>query len=326
MTVRLLQTGCGVLVVASLVALGRPTPVVVAHDGAATVASRHTAVPTEWSRGGPLAIPTIGVVPPGAGDWFDPEAQPPVQARAAPSAPVVLPSPNPVAAGTAEAHPPTTGSVAPTVPSTSSTAPASPTAQRTEPPADETHLTTTPPTPTTTSPTAPEPPLPTGGSPTPPAPATNERGNVVLAFGEELTASDNASGAAAFGITVTGVELEVTCTDPASVPPVNGFLIAVRVRATTGPDLAAVGGEPTVRAADFRFLAPEGTTLTEVATPGADACLSDAEEFPAGPLPAGQQTAGVVVLDVPETAGTLVLAPGFLSAGAEWEFGPPAAG
>jgi hypothetical protein len=148
----------------------------------------------------------------------------------------------------------------------------------------------------------------------------------VLAFGEELTVFDRATGSPTFAITVTGVEHEVTCTDPASVPPVNGFLIAVLVHATTGPDVTAIGGEPTVRAADFRVLAPGSTALTEVASPSADACLSDAEAFPASPLPAGQQRAGAVVLDVPAAAGTLVLASGFLPAGAEWEFGPPAAG
>ena len=44
-TVRLLQTACGLLVVASLAALSQPTPVIVAHDGAAPVASVRPAVP-----------------------------------------------------------------------------------------------------------------------------------------------------------------------------------------------------------------------------------------------------------------------------------------
>ena len=78
-TLRLLQTSCGLLVVASLVALGQPTPVIVAHDGAAPVASVRPAVPTEWSPPGPLRS-TIGVVPPGSENWFDPDAEPTFEA------------------------------------------------------------------------------------------------------------------------------------------------------------------------------------------------------------------------------------------------------
>jgi hypothetical protein len=157
-------------------------------------------------------------------------------------------------------------------------------------------------------------------------PTTNARGNVVLALAEELTVFDGATGAASFAIAAETISPDVACTDPASTPAANGRLIAVLVHVTTGPDLSAVGGEPAVRAADFRFLAPDGSTLTKAGTPSAATCLPDTEEFPAGRIAPDQELTGTVVLDVPATAGTLVFAPGFLPVGAEWEFGPPAGG
>ena len=104
------------------------------------------------------------------------------------------------------------------------------------------------------------------------------------------------------------------------VPAANGHLVAVTVRVTTGPDLSAVGGAPAIRASDFSFLAEDGITFTDPASPSADACLPDAEPFPAGPLTADQELSGVVVLDVPATTGTLVFSPGFLDTGAEWAY------
>jgi hypothetical protein len=327
---RLLQTSCALLVVASLVALSQPTPVIVAHDGAAPVASVRPAVPTEWSPPGPLEIPTIGVVPPGSENWFDPKAEPTFEAPrdTVPAAPEVLPPTSPPAAATSSAAPtpPTTQPTeAPTTetPTTETPTTETPTTETpaNEAPATETPADAAPPTETEPPPTTEPPP-----APTPPAPATNGRGNVVLAVGEELTMFDDATGAPAFTIAVKRVAQDVVCTEPGGTPAANGHLIAVRVHVTTGPGLAALGGEPAVRAERFRFLAPDGGTLTEVGTPAADACLPDREEFPAGPLAPGQDLAGVVVLDVPATAGRLVFAPGFLPVGGEWKFEARAGG
>jgi hypothetical protein len=143
---------------------------------------------------------------------------------------------------------------------------------------------------------------------------------VVLALGESLTVSDDATGAAAFAIAVDGVAPDLACTEPGSVPAVNGHLIAVRVRAITGADLSAAGGAPAIRATDFRFLADGSGTPVEAATPSAGSCLAAGESFPTGPLGPGREVTGVVVLDVPAITGRLVFAPGFLSPGAEWAY------
>jgi hypothetical protein len=142
----------------------------------------------------------------------------------------------------------------------------------------------------------------------------------VLAIGEELTVFDGGTGAIAFAVAVEGVSPDVACADPASPPAENGHLIAVQVRVTTGADLAAIGGPPVVRAADFRFLGPDGVPLAAAGTPGAVACLPDAVPLPPGPVTAGQELTATVVLDVPATTGTVVFAPDFLAAGAEWAY------
>jgi hypothetical protein len=152
---------------------------------------------------------------------------------------------------------------------------------------------------------------------------TNARGNAERAVGESLSVVDDMTGAVVFAVTIQSVSPVVACTDPASTPTTDGHLIAVQVRVTTGSNLSAVGGSPTVRAPDFRLLGPDGVTLTQAGTPSADSCLPDAESFPTGPLAAGQQLSGTVVLDVPgttATTGTIVFAPDFLTIGGEWAF------
>ena len=148
---------------------------------------------------------------------------------------------------------------------------------------------------------------------------TNERGNAVLPFGEELSVFDDVTGAVALAVAVDDVSFDVACSDPASTPATNGHLMAVQVRIATGSDLSAVGGEPVVRAADFRFLGADGVP-SAADTPSAGSCLPGAESLPPGPVAAGQELTGTVVLDVPATTGTIVFAPDYLAAGAEWAY------
>jgi hypothetical protein len=353
-SLRALQTGSAVLGVAALVAIGQTPPAIAVHDGSTTMASSHPAIPTEWSNAGPLAIPTIGVFPPGTEDWFDPGAEPTYPAQSPlwtaptfsstaeapapradePVAPVPTTPADPSPAGatplqTTEAPQrtgttPTEASPSPTEASGTSTTPGSTTPQTTTP-RTTTPTTTTPETtsPTTTTPETTSPttttPAPTE-QPAPPTPPTNARGNVVLAFGEQLTVFDGVTGAAAFAIAIGGVAPDPVCTAPESAPAVNGHLVAVRVRVVTGADLSAVGDAPAIRATDFRYLADGSGTPVEAATASAASCLAAGESFPAGPLGPGREVTGVVVLDVPAITGTLVYAPGFLSLGAEWAY------
>jgi len=329
-TLRVLQTACGTLLVASLASLGESASAIpMDGGGAAPVASAHPTVPTEWTHTGPLAIPNIGVVPPGLEDWFDPTAERAFVASDAPTSDAAgttdppmptteepaLPAPTESAEGTSVGASP-----APTTGAAESPAAASTTTPETTAPETPAPETTTPETtaPETTTPEAPptteEPP------PAPPPVETNERGNAVLDLGQELTVFDNATGAVAFAVAVDSVSTDVACTNPKSAPAENGRFIAVQVRVTTGSDLSAVGGEPGVRSAGFRFLAKDGVTLVGAGTPSADSCLRDGESFPSRPLGPDQELTGTIVLDVPESAGTIVFRPKYLTAGAEWAY------
>jgi hypothetical protein len=378
-TLRVLQTSCGLLAVAALLALAQtPPPQIATHDGAATVASANPAVPTEWrNAAGPLAIPTIGVVPPGTDDWFDPSAEPSFRPAEPLPTSYAVPSVTEAPERTTDESTPTTA--APTTSAAPTTAEASPlptteVPQRTEAPANDVAPATTTPTttpgtttsetttPETTTPetTTPETTTPetTPGTttsetttpettttetttpqttppssttevptpteepvPTPPPVLTSDRGNVVLEFGKPFTVVDN-TGTAAFTTVVDSVATDVVCTAPDGVPAVNGHLIALQVRVTTGADLSVLGLEPALLASDFRVLAADGVTLTDAATPSADSCLPDETSLPAGPLTPDQELAGTVVLEVAATTGTIVFAPGFLSTGAEWTYAP----
>lgn len=333
-TLRLLQAGCALLVAASLVALGHPSPAIVGHDGTATVASAYPAVPTEWSNGGPLAIPTIGVVPAGTADWFDPTAAPTLVPLEAPLSTLVLPFTEVPASGTDEPPPAVAGTSppAPSAPATDSEpaprseAPTTDGRSTSPPQSSSPPATTQPPTQPPTTPSATTgPPATEEPPPTPPAPETNERGNVVLALGDELTVFDGDTGAAALAISVESVAVGVACAGPANAPAANGSFVALLLRVTTDADLSAVGGEPSIAATDFRFLGADGALL-EAGSPSAASCVVEEASFPTGPLAADRELSGVVVLDVPATTGTIVFVPPFLTVGAEWTYGPPAAG
>jgi hypothetical protein len=347
-TLRVLQTSCGVLGVTALLAIGQTPAVLATHDGAAPVASAIPDVPTEWSRGGPLSIPTIGVVPPGLDDWYEPGAVQPVRVpdntrpaaavAARPTSAPVQSTEEPIPAVSTGAPPVDTSAVTPSpTPATPSPTPTTPslkqasappmpqtqtqtqtTAPTQTPPPTPTPPRTTPPPPQTTTPT-PETTTPAPTTNPPPPVQTNGRGNAVRTFGENLSVTDGVTGAVAFSVTIESISPVRACTAPSSTPPANGHLIAVRVRVTTGSDLSAVGGLPAVRAPDFRFLGPDGV-LTKTGTPSAHSCLPAAESFPTGPLATGQKLTGTVVLDVPATRGTIVFAPPFLTIGGEWAY------
>jgi hypothetical protein len=326
-----MQMSCGALTVASLVALGQaPVATVGAHDGAEPFALPFDAVPTEWDPAGPLAIPTIGVVPLGHEGWFDPRAPRPFPASSARPAPLTISAPAtrlPSRDEPAQVPPPptsgppaSTGAAQLTTPPASTT-PTGSTAQGTTTPSTTSPGSTAPTTstpPATTPPPATETPPPTE-EPPPPV-ETNGRGNAVLGLGEQLTVLDEATGALALAVGVDSVSAEVTCPGPDALPPVNGHLVAVHLSVTTGSDLAAVGGAPAFGAAAFLFLGADGATLTPAATPSTESCLPDAGAFPAGPLGVDQELAGIVILDVPAIAGTLVLSTEFLPVGGEWTY------
>ena len=133
------------------------------------------------------------------------------------------------------------------------------------------------------------------------------------------------AGAAVFAIAVDSVTADVACTEPESTRPPTATSSPSRYGSGPARTSTVVGGEPAVRAADFRLLADRTASPSPTASPRRH-LPARRRGVPGRPDPADQELAGVVVLEVPATTGTLVFAPGFLTVGAEWQYGPTAAG
>jgi hypothetical protein len=117
--------------------------------------------------------------------------------------------------------------------------------------------------------------------------------DATLAVGERYD-HVGADGQVAFSITLVGVEADVSCTAPGSLPAQNGHLM--------GLQLALSGEAPTVGAADLRFLGADAVVTADVDTESAAACQQ-------------QPALGTLVIDVPAPSGTLLHAP----TGARWQ-------
>jgi hypothetical protein len=116
------------------------------------------------------------------------------------------------------------------------------------------------------------------------------------------------TGATAFSITVDRLVADATCTAPGHLPAQNGHLAGVHLRVTAG-DAPADGDEPVFHPADFQFLGAHGSSVRGVHTDSAAACFGEARDFPSVPLGPGQKADGTIVLDVPESTGTIAYRP-----------------
>ena len=238
----------------------------------------------------------------------EPEVPAVLDATPTPEAPARTPSPEPPLSVGAEpddtATPPTTAK-----PPTEEPAEQPPTD---EPPTDEAPV-EQPPTdeapveePPTDEPPVEEPPVEE------PMPA-----DVDLALGEELQVTDPATGTLIATVVVEEFVVDVACTAEGATAAENGHLVGLRVRMTTG---AAMPEDRTFDAASFTVADGTGTPAGPAATAAAAACLPDRKAFPTGPLAPGTEHAGVVVLDVPVTTGTVTYRPDPAVAGGRWTF------
>ena len=328
-----LGTSCGLLAVAAFTGGVRPAVELpqAGHSALAaaesSVAEHSAAVGTHDAPlvGGPLDMPSIGVVAPG----FD-------QRYAALSG----------AALSAAAH--STRAPAPRTSSRSNpaeelrvpSADESTDPPTSDPPTAEQRLTdpspTTPPAPPTTAPPSSAPPSSappssappstappssappsTAPPPTAPPPTDEPPADVELAIGETYDVPD-ATGAIVFSIVVDDVVPDVSCTGHDSRPAKNGHLVGLDLRVTTGR-AAADGDRPVFSAAQFQFLGA-GAPVTTVDTRSAAACLDEDEAFPSAPLRPGRDVAGMVVLDVPESTGTIAYRPASGITSLLWRF------
>lgn len=143
------------------------------------------------------------------------------------------------------------------------------------------------------------------GTPTPTGPATNSRGNIEAAIGDEGFISERDVWIATFTVDdVAPLACDARYADPAE----NGSLIGVTLRVSTAPELG--DSYLSISGSDFSFIGSSGITVRELATMATYGCVDDrASLFPSGPLGPGQEFVGTVVLDVPEPAGVLMFYP-----------------
>jgi hypothetical protein len=119
---------------------------------------------------------------------------------------------------------------------------------------------------------------------------------------------------------VDEVVVDLPCTAPYyDYEPENGHIVGLRFRVATGPDLSPLGYFA-ISDQDFAFVGPDGITHSNVYSVSAYACLPPAEQFPTDQLGPGQQYVGTVVLDVPNTTGTIIYKPPMADGGWEWNF------
>jgi hypothetical protein len=143
-------------------------------------------------------------------------------------------------------------------------------------------------------------------------PRTNERGNLETAFGEELPLVT--SGGETVGtLAVDRIEVLSECPDDGNeytdVPtPQHGQFIQLEIRAATGPATPGVTSDASIGSTNFEYIQGDGLTFgTDLGTFPAFSCLDP--QFQSGALGPGQQFAGPLVLDVPDTDGILVYKP-----------------
>ena len=144
-------------------------------------------------------------------------------------------------------------------------------------------------------------------TPKPTGPAKSSRGNYVMKAGgkEFATQTDQISDKVTAKFTVDSIKAGV-CTESYAQPAQNGNYVFVKVTAQTLPELAESSFPKfSMSAYDFKFIAKNGTTFNgQLSSFG---CLPNGQEFAAGGIGPDQKASGIIVLDVPQPHGTLLV-------------------
>ena len=164
---------------------------------------------------------------------------------------------------------------------------------------------------------------PGGAEPAQPEAAKSPRGNIIKKVGEGAAVTDSLHGNKELVNFVVNSITPGTCTEKYAQPVVNGHIMIVDVTVETKPELAeAIMKTFSLSGYDFKFVAPNGTTFNgDLGTMATYSCLPDAATFPSAGMGPGEKITAKVVLDVPDTKGTLILkAPMSLNNGWEYAF------
>jgi hypothetical protein len=163
---------------------------------------------------------------------------------------------------------------------------------------------------------------PAAAAPAPEGPKKSPRGNIIKAIGEPAGQSDQITKKQTVNFTVNAITVDAPCTGAYPSPAENGHFVVLDVVAETLPEL----GESSypkwdINPSSFQFVGASGTTFNgNLGTMGSYSCLADAEEFPMAGMGPAEKVSAKVVVDVPETTGTLVFKSLGSMSGWEWAF------
>lgn len=151
----------------------------------------------------------------------------------------------------------------------------------------------------------------------------SERGNTEASVGDTATISSTEDpDSPVMTFTVSDIEVDPTCTGDYPQAPENGHFLAVDVEAETGSaeqfeDLL-MGQDFQFNPNYFQFITSGGTTANTVTSGPAYGCLPQAEYLPDAIGPS-EKISGRVLLDVPDSAGTLVFEEPMTQLSWEWD-------
>ncbi|UTT70566.1 DUF4352 domain-containing protein [Arthrobacter sp. DNA4] len=162
-------------------------------------------------------------------------------------------------------------------------------------------------------------------TPTPTAAGNKSpRGNLIKKLGDPAGIT-NKDGKPMVNFTVNSITPDAPCTGPYPQAPQNGHFVVLDVAVETTPDFVSSQGPLTFDMGPgmMKFVGKNGTTYNgNLGTGPAYTCLPDTQMLSANGRGIGpaEKVTGKVVLDVPDTTGTLIYTNYLISNIGGWEY------
>lgn len=151
----------------------------------------------------------------------------------------------------------------------------------------------------------------------------SERGNLKKEIGEPASVTvPNQAEDDLVSFAVQEITADPACTNQYAQEPENGHFVAIDIAAETGPanlfEEYYYGTDFSFSNGLWKFVAPNGTTANNVSSGPSFSCFDQAEMLPATIGP-GEKVTGKVLLDVPNSQGTIIFSDVASDAGWEWK-------
>lgn len=157
----------------------------------------------------------------------------------------------------------------------------------------------------------------------PSEPARSPRGNIIKTFGQPGGQFHPETKEQTVNFVISSITVDAPCTTAHALPAENGHYVILDASIETLPALAQSSIDRfDLSPHSFQLVGANGTTYNgSLATGASYGCLPDEELLPINGVGPAEKVTGKIVLDVPETTGTLVFKPmGGYSGGWEWAF------